>query len=63
MILGCIIFFKDYEMPIVYEEMKDEIDMILESHNESTFKSKMLKLTLSIQHLNRNETNFKKIEE
>jgi hypothetical protein len=63
MVLGCVVFIKDFEMPVVYETIKDELDMIVETHNESTFKSKMLKLTINVQHLNRNETNFKKIEE
>lgn len=63
LIIGCITISKDHQIPQVYEDIKSSLDEILNKHNNDTLKSKNLKLTLNIQHLNRNETDFKAIKE
>ena len=54
---------KKYDLPNVYEDIKISLDDILAKHNQGSLKSKLLKLTLNIQHLNRNESEFKAINE
>jgi hypothetical protein len=63
MIIWCVVLVKDFKMPIVYEELKAKYDEIIEKHNQEKFKSKMLRLTISIQHLNKNDKVFKEMEE
>lgn len=59
----CIIICKDLKMPVIYQDLKETFDEIVGRHNSSTFKAKMLRLTISVQHLNKNDKEFRNMDE